>query len=322
MQIPFHHTCESNTLKDHLLEFYGVIHEIDKLVLKLLKSSENAVALGPYLDDALETFSNATETFVADYSKIFDTLKNWDKNKQEIHKTLEYSYKKRELNEELNQKENLKFERASFGLNCLSTPGCEILQIFSLAPLAEKFKVDFSTDARKLHTFITENPSLFGHKNHSQLDRFNIVKTQLETLPSLQPHREALNKDYTFKSLNFSMRPSKKMLEKANPQELGSAEQGLVPEQSSSVPLCIDITVLSQLKFGQNLGICCDPKWEQNPISFDLSENGWKGQIPLNTNWKFVILENGKVTRWEKGCNRLCGNQTQGFTVKAHEVHF
>ncbi len=91
---------------------------------------------------------------------------------------------------------------------------------------------------------------------------------------------------------------------------------------SNSITSSLKITALCQLKQGKKLGICFAPNWEKKPISFDFSENGWKGQIPLNTDWKFVILEKDIVTQWEKGRNRYCKPETKEFTVQTHEIRF
>lgn len=85
----------------------------------------------------------------------------------------------------------------------------------------------------------------------------------------------------------------------------------------------IDVTVLCNLAPGQTLGICCDPTWDKQPTAFIKGDNGWKGEVPVNQDWKFVILDaSGKVANWEKEKNRRCNEQTQPFTVKATEVRF
>jgi hypothetical protein len=84
----------------------------------------------------------------------------------------------------------------------------------------------------------------------------------------------------------------------------------------------IDVTLLTRLGTGQSLGICCEPNWDQQPISFAPCDGGWIGQVPVNQLWKFVILGEGKVTHWEQAANRRCDAQTQAFTLQANEVRF
>lgn len=83
----------------------------------------------------------------------------------------------------------------------------------------------------------------------------------------------------------------------------------------------INITVLRDLAPGQTLGICCGPNWDM-PIAFAKEGNGWKGQTPINKEWKFVTLDTSGKVSWEKGKNRQCNEQTQAFTVQSHEIRF
>src|SRR5581483_2932018 len=115
---------------------------------------------------------------------------------------------------------------------------------------------------------------------------------------------------------------------KASPETSKTEEEQIDTEQTNSVlnnatgPLTIDVNVNIKIGEQQTLGICCDPHWAEKPMTFTKSENGWNGQVPVKNEWKFVILEKGQITQWEKGKNRRCGEQTPAFTVKAHEIKF
>ena len=111
--------------------------------------------------------------------------------------------------------------------------------------------------------------------------------------------------------------PSIEGVEKENSVSSSSLE-----EIAHNSPQAIEIRALYQLKPTQNLGICSDPEWDRSPTSFTSCDGAWKGKIPLNKEWKFIILENGKVTHWEKGKNRFCKESTQSFTVQSHEIKF
>ncbi len=100
---------------------------------------------------------------------------------------------------------------------------------------------------------------------------------------------------------------------------------------SEVVPLSIEASsFLSEVKvilnydvgFGNDLGICCEPNWDKAPIAFTHNGTGWSGQAPAGKNWKFVILQNGQVSKYENGENRRCDGNASSFILSAHEVNF
>lgn len=96
-----------------------------------------------------------------------------------------------------------------------------------------------------------------------------------------------------------------------------------VIEKSASTAPKIAVTALCTLSSEQTLAICCAPEWAAKPIAFTKTENGWTGEIPVDIEWKFVIMQDAQVTHWEQANNnRCCDAQTQAFTVPAHEIKF
>lgn len=112
--------------------------------------------------------------------------------------------------------------------------------------------------------------------------------------------------------------------------EKPATDQMVVPSGINTSPLIIpkqelssiDITVCHTFNPEQILGVCCDLNWDE-PIPFIQNENGWKGQVPVNQEWKFVVLnKEGKIVAWEKHKNRRCNPNTEPFTVKSNELRF
>jgi HSP20 family molecular chaperone IbpA len=100
---------------------------------------------------------------------------------------------------------------------------------------------------------------------------------------------------------------------------------------ANNIPLkkMIDCTVTWDVGLGNTFGACCDPLWEQAPLSFTWTEgNKWKGEIPVGKTFKFVKLSEGKVPAWEQGGDRIFNedfyNDLQGSTVtlSAENVKF
>ena len=84
----------------------------------------------------------------------------------------------------------------------------------------------------------------------------------------------------------------------------------------------IDLTITCNVGEGNDLGICCEPSWGDEPIAFELSENRWIGQVPVGKEWKFVILQDGEVLRWEEGYNRTLDITHSSITLAADQVKF
>ena len=123
---------------------------------------------------------------------------------------------------------------------------------------------------------------------------------------------------HNFKNLRH-IEPPKAPIAIQKPMEKTSASA----VQGVNTSAKIDVTVLTNLGPEQTLGICCEPNWAEQPISFTPCENGWQGQVPMNQPWKFVTLENGKVANWEQlEGNRFCDSEVMAFTVQANEVRF
>ena len=78
------------------------------------------------------------------------------------------------------------------------------------------------------------------------------------------------------------------------------------------------------------LGICVEPDWQAKPIAFDFRkdtpedrwENAWKGEIPSGKHFKFVLLKDGKVNKWEQHENRILQPSSYSTIFPKGEIRF
>ncbi len=94
------------------------------------------------------------------------------------------------------------------------------------------------------------------------------------------------------------------------------------PSIKVAAPSTLDVTVSLHLSPEVTLGICADPSWDKHPILLTKNEKGWSGEAPLNTDWKFVTLQNGKILKWEEGNNRRCDANSGPLNLNAASVKF
>ena len=71
-----------------------------------------------------------------------------------------------------------------------------------------------------------------------------------------------------------------------------------------SKPLALLLTVPYSLEEGQALGICHEPKWQQDPVLFIATAQGWQGEVPYGKEFKYVIVKGVEIVKWENGENR------------------
>lgn len=108
-----------------------------------------------------------------------------------------------------------------------------------------------------------------------------------------------------------------------------SNEGAIVPDKkipAATIPACVNFNT----GFGYSLGIRVDPNWEA-PIPFEYGEgNNWKGEVPVERDFKFVIepseekARRGETARWEKReKNRFLkqGDQDR-LTLTSQDVRF
>jgi hypothetical protein len=72
------------------------------------------------------------------------------------------------------------------------------------------------------------------------------------------------------------------------------------------------------------LGICAAPDWEKKPIGLTFIGNKeWLGEVPAGKEFKFVLLQNGKVVKWEQRENRTLESSSLSCTYfDENEVRF
>ncbi len=113
-----------------------------------------------------------------------------------------------------------------------------------------------------------------------------------------------------------------------NTNEQSQPQEPLAPpplETSINTPaipplLCTKVTVSYEVGLGNTLAIRGEPDWSIN-VHFTKNENGWTGQVPVDCDWKFVILQNDRVIKWEKGGNRRCNAELPCF-LYSNEILF
>ncbi len=73
---------------------------------------------------------------------------------------------------------------------------------------------------------------------------------------------------------------------------------------------------------GNALAVCCDPDWDEKPLVFTRNGKGWVGQVPVGKDFKFALLKNGKIFKWEDSYNRKFDGQASSITIESDQVHF
>ncbi len=101
------------------------------------------------------------------------------------------------------------------------------------------------------------------------------------------------------------------------------------PVQASSVVSqpaqqdSIKTLVLKDVGFGNTLAVCCDPLWDKKPLAFTHNgTDGWSGHVPVGKDFKFVVLKNGNIIKWEGSSHRKFDGQTSSVTIESDQVHF
>jgi hypothetical protein len=92
--------------------------------------------------------------------------------------------------------------------------------------------------------------------------------------------------------------------EAATAQTTSTTQTNAAPQTTA---VTASVSVQSNVEYGNSLGVCAEPDWDNKPIEFRYEENGWKGEVPLEKKFKFVVLQDGKVLKWEEHENRTLG---------------
>ncbi len=73
-----------------------------------------------------------------------------------------------------------------------------------------------------------------------------------------------------------------------------------VDQSVQSAPRTHSTTIHCPLADNEILGICQDSEWEKKPIPFTSSDHqNWQVELPLDKEFKYVIIKDGKVDKWE-----------------------
>jgi hypothetical protein len=141
------------------------------------------------------------------------------------------------------------------------------------------------------------------------------------------PRPELRRLDYKSKLKNL-MHTKELLRESSSTSSKSSSDQTVTTESSQTLvetsktpPTTISAHIECDVINGV-LGICHEPSWIEQPVLFSRSEKGWSGQIPVGIDFKFVIVENAKVTQWEIGLNRCLTAENPSIFLSADQVKF
>ncbi len=107
------------------------------------------------------------------------------------------------------------------------------------------------------------------------------------------------------------------------PQETANIAPVETSVNTPTLPASLHTQVKVNYDVGINntLAIRGEPDWSIN-VHFTKNEDGWTGQVPVGNDWKFVILHNDQVIKWEKGSNRRCNKETPLLSLNSNEILF
>jgi hypothetical protein len=86
-----------------------------------------------------------------------------------------------------------------------------------------------------------------------------------------------------------------------------------------------DVTINIELNTESTLGFCCAPDWGNKPTAFKkhaIIAGQWDGNVPRCNEWKFVIIQDGQVVKWEQGNNRLCDANAPAQSLTLNSMTF
>ncbi len=141
------------------------------------------------------------------------------------------------------------------------------------------------------------------------------------------PRPQLRHLDYESKLKNL-MHTKELPRESSSTSKTSSSDQTVTTESSQPLvetsktsPATVSAHIECNVKKGV-LGICHEPSWIEQPVLFSPTEKGWSGQIPVGIDFKFVIVENGKVNQWEIGLNRCLTAENASILLSADQVKF
>ncbi len=173
--------------------------------------------------------------------------------------------------------------------------------------------------------------STLANKITRTIERLKRCDSIAEQIPSCPLEKIAFDDQFLAPRLRTIEEPVEKSqavvsapaaLTEDQPPETFSVIETVVSAPAPLPSIHSDVTVIYDVGYGNSLGICCDPSWAENPIVFTNHENGWAGQVPVDKDWKFVVLQNDRILKWENGTNRRCDAHTNALTINANEVKF
>src|ERR1700722_7305107 len=112
----------------------------------------------------------------------------------------------------------------------------------------------------------------------------------------------------------------KAQTERAAAEDTNSIQNTSAPQTTA---VTASVSVQSNVEYGYDLGVCAEPDWDNKPIEFRYEGSGWKGEVPLDKKFKFVVLQNRKVLKWEDHENRTLGHDHSFYNRSgSYQVQF
>lgn len=163
------------------------------------------------------------------------------------------------------------------------------------------------------------------------------IQSVIQRLKDIQPHAELPSKLEKPNAVNgmevpFFCELRLRKVIRLEDAKLPKPSKEIVPAKAEKkeeilpvLPFTPHICVTAELDIaaGSTLGICYAPSWADKPHAFINSEKGWTGQIPVDTEWKFVIIDNaGKVLKWETGLDRKHDKNNEPLVISKNQVSF
>ncbi len=296
------HISMSRKIQEDLLLSFVEVDEIDAALTRLKTSERNLQADAGFF---FERVSNIAAVFNENMQYITEQLNNFkpvDFPDYDAHKATK-GYVRLPLDESRDRSE-YEHQKTIWGFGEMKRHE-EILQLQQLLLVCAHLKDRLATVTKHL-----SNPVVCGNcgaPDHSnQMPKFTPI--QLRDVPSIRRLVDAPLRSFVRK--HPSMKPPAALVEKTT-------------SPSKPVPsTVINLTVKSNVGEGNVLGYCCDPHWAGQPIAFTSSENGWIGQVPVGKEGKFVVIQNGKVLKWEEGNNRTFNAENPSIALTDKQVRF
>ncbi len=151
-------------------------------------------------------------------------------------------------------------------------------------------------------------------------------KLPLEKLPELIPlHEVEAKRQLIFESMlrqpNNTLVAQKEEVSTTSTTSSTSSTSAVESQPVVQTPGWIPAVI--ECSTDKVLGLCHEP-WTEKPVQFTCSSSGgnkWQGQIPVDKEFKFVLVQDNNIVRWEEGSNRRhdgSSSLAQFFSIYFH----